>query len=423
MKSFVINGKKLVCFILYFTIIMETLIAEFNFPSFIRYINDALLILTLFFMKDKMIKKFKSKGINFILICILIYFVISILSSLINYVSPMLIVWGIRNCFRGIIYFIAITIFLDEKDLPKIFDKLLILQLINLVLALYQFFVLNHDMDSVGGIFGYGNGAGVNTFNALLMAYFLNAFLYKKIKIYKLIFVLLSSFIIAAISEEKITYVFFIVIFLVSIILSKFSIKKVGAIAVCICGLVFGLNLMKLYYPKMYDILVNPDMMIEYSQRTYDEGYMIPRVGAFSFISNYFFDNTKELLFGFGMGNCDTSNYAIFQSEFYNEYGYLNYRWFTHQWIFLEEGYLGFISFLMIFILCIYYLLRLRRKDVNNFYIITSICMTICCIILIWYNSTLKNDMTYLAYFSIAIGFASINSNKLINESEENDKC
>lgn len=419
MKSFVIDGKKIVCFILYFTIIMETLIAEFKFPSFIRYINDGALILTLFFMKGKIIKSFKNKKITLILICILSYFVISLISSLINYVSPMLVIWGLRNCFRGILYFIAVIIFLNEKDLPYIFDKLLILQLINLLLALYQFIVLHHDMDSIGGIFGYGNGAGVNIFNALLIAYFLNGFLFKKIKLYKLIFVLLSSFIIAAIAEEKITYVFFVVIFGISIIFSKFSIKKVIAIVVAIMGLMFGLYLIQLYYPDMYNILVDPDMFIEYSQTTYEEGYMIPRIGAFSVISNYFFDSTKEKLFGLGMGNCDTSNFSIFQSSFYNEYGHLNYRWFTHQWIFLEEGYIGFIAFLMIFISCIYCLFSLKNKDKDNFYIITSLCVTICCIILIWYNGTLKHDASYIAYFSVAIGFISINSSKLMNEMEE----
>lgn len=410
MNLLIITGKKLLYFILFFTIIMETLISEFNFPSFIRYFNDIALIFLLFLMRGKIINSFKKKHAQILLLCILLFFIISLLSSLINFVSFPLVIWGIRNTFRGILYFIATVVFLEKEDIPKLFNKLLFLQVISLLLALYQFFVLNHDMDSVGGIFGYGNGAGVNVFNSLLIAYYLNAFLYRKEKIFKLVLVLFSSFIIAAISEEKITYLFFVIVFLISILFSKFSVKKVLAIFICSAGLLFGLNLMKSYYPDMYNVLIEPDMLIEYSQRTYDEGYMIPRIGAFSFISNYFFHSSKDFLLGFGLGNCDTSNYSIFQSTFYNKYGHFNYRWFTHQWLFLEEGYIGFISFLMIFILILYCLFRLRKRFCKNHYVITSICMTICCIILIWYNSTLKNDMSYLAYFSMAIGFASLNT-------------
>ena len=174
-------------------------------------------------------------------------------------------------------------------------------------------------------------------------------------------FIIISSFIIASIAEEKMTYLFFGVIFIVSILISKFSFRKLLAITVGVIGLIFGLILIKYYYPDMYAILASPKKIIEYSQSTYDDGYRLPRIGAFKKISNIFFDNnTLKLLFGLGFGNCETSNFSIFQSDFYKSYGQYNYRWFTHQWIFMEEGYIGFGAFLLIFITILICLMKNR---------------------------------------------------------------
>lgn len=418
----VINGKKLVLFILFFTLIMETLIAEFNFPTIIRYFNDIAILLIVVLMNFKFIKLFKDNKCKLVLFGSGIFLLVCLLSAIFNYVPIRLVIWAFRNTFRGIIFFFAVCYYLNENDLEKIFKILILIQAINLILALYQFFLLHHSQDYVGGIFGYGNGAGVNIFNALMIAYALNKYLTNKKGFGTLIYIVISSLIIAALAEEKMTYVLFILIFLVSILLSKVSYKKIIAIIIAIAGLVIGLNVMKEFYPEMYDVLTNFEMFIEYSQTTYDEGYRIPRVGAFEVIENMFFKDNFDKIFGLGFGNCENSSFDIFNSNFYNLYGNYNYRWFSHQWTFLECGYLGIISLIFLFIcIGITLILKLRGLDSNKkIYIITSLCMAFCCIITIWYNATLKVDMTYLAYFSIAIGFASINQK---SKSQEDDKC
>lgn len=410
-KSLNISGRRLVYFILYFTLIMETLIAELNFPDSIRYLNDIAILMLLFFMKDKYIYILKKINCSLVYISILIFLIVSIITSIINFVPILLFIWGLRNTFRGIIFFLAIIVYINPEDLTKIFNILFKFQILNLILVLYQFFILNHEMDWVGGIFGYGNGAGVNIFNALLISYYLNSYLLKKEKLSRLVIVIGTSFIIAAIAEEKATYIFFVVIFIISIVMSKFSIKKVIAIISGILGITGGLALIKYYYPIMYDNLVNFDLMLKYAQTTYEVGYRIPRIGAFSFIGEKFFLNNKlKCLLGLGLGNCETSNFSFLQSDFYRQYGEWNYRWFTHQWVFLEEGYIGIISLVFIFISIIFCLWKYTRKlkIKEKEFLVTSICMGICCIITIWYNLTIKSDMSYLAYFSIAIGFVAL---------------
>lgn len=406
-----ITSKNITLFILYFTIIMETLIAQFHFPTEIRYINDIAILMLLFFMKGKYIYILKKINCSLVYISILLFFIVSIFGAMINVVPIPLFIWGLRNTFRGIILFLALIVYIDPEDLTKIFNVLFKLQILNLILALYQFFILHHEMDWVGGIFGYGNGAGVNIFNGLLISYYLNAYLSKKEKIGKLIIVIVESFIIASIAEEKATYIFFVIIFIISILMVKFSTKKVIAIILGCLGMVGGLTLIKYYYPNMYYNLTNFDLMIKYAESSHEVGYRIPRIGAFSLINEKFFYNDKfKSLFGLGLGNCETSNFSFLQSDFYKQYGAWNYRWFTHQWVFLEQGYIGIILLVFIFISIIFCLWKctIKSKIKEKEFLITSICMAVCCILSIWYNVTLKSDMSYLAYFSVAVGFIAL---------------
>lgn len=418
----VINGKKLVLFILFFTIIMETLIAEFHFPSIIRYFNDLAIVLIIVLMNVKFIKLFKDNKCQIVLYGFGLFLIACITSAILNLVPFRLVFWAFRNTFRGIIFFFAICYYLDEKDLEKILNILIKIQIINLILAIYQFFILHHTNDFIGGIFGYGNGAGVNIFNALIISFTLNNYLTHKKGIFNLIFAIISSLIIAALAEEKMTYLLFVLIFIISIFLSKFSYKKIVAILIAIVGLSIGMIFIKEYYPNTYSMLTDFEKLIEYSETTYDEGYRIPRVGAFKVIENLFLDSNFEKVLGLGFGNCENSSFEFFNSTFYKIYGDYNYRWFTHQWIFLECGYFGVISFVFMFI-CIGIALILNLKKLNNTkktYIMTSLCMIACCIATIWYNATLKVDMSYLAYFSIAVGFIPIFKNE--NEIIEGEK-
>ena len=135
-----------------------------------------------------------------------------------------------------------------------------------------------------------------------------------------------------------------------------------------------------------------------------------------------FFKDNFDKIFGLGFGNCENSSFDIFNSNFYNLYGNYNYRWFTHQWTFLECGYLGIISFILLFI-CIGVTIILKLKDTdskNKTYLVTGLCMVVCCVVTIWYNATLKVDMSYLAYFSIAVGVVPLINKKLkIKEGEK----
>ena len=405
--NFRLSGKTIVYIVLFYTIIMETLISQFGFPDFIRYLNDffILLLIPLIF-KGKIGDYFRSQHNWPVIVCIVLYLFISLFTSFIYFVSPLLVAWAFRNTFRGIIFFLACALFIKKEDLPHLFNILLFVQIISLVLAIYQFAILHHTQDFIGGIFGYGNGAAVNIFNALLMAYFLVCYIKKRDGIFKLALALISSLVVAALAEEKATYFFALIVIVSSVIFTGFSFRKIIALFIAIVAIVIGLILLGTYYPDMLDNLIDIDSILNYATVTYDEGYRLPRLGSFFVINDLFFNNdVLSNLFGIGFGNSETSSFSFLQSNFYNRYGDYNYRWFTHQWIFIEEGYIGFIAFLSIFVAMLICLLKNKNQDQDNYYKIVAIGTVLCCIASIWYNATLKVDMQYLAYFSMAIGF------------------
>ena len=402
-----ISGKTFTLFVLFFTVVMEALISELGFPPTIRYINDFLILILLMTILVDPAHLCAKVGGPVICVTLLLLLTFSV-SSIINGVKPLLYLWAFRNTFRGFIFFFACVRYLKKDDLPGIMDALLALQIISFFLVIYQHFVLGLNMDETGGLFGHGNGAGLNPFNALLFAYYLNVYLSGNQSLRKLAVALITSLLIAAIAEEKITFVLFSVIALVSFLLTKASGKLIVALLISLVALTIGLNVLRTLYPSMFEILTSFDAMNQYLTGTHETGYVLPRIGSFSVIKNMFFgDSLLKNLFGVGFGNGETSSFTFLVGPYYVLYGFLNYRWFSHQWVFLECGYLGFYCYLAFFVIVLLTLLARRRavgKDELP-YLTCSAALVVCVIISIWYNATLKVDMCYLSFFSIAIGF------------------
>lgn len=402
-----LTGKTFTLFVLFFTIVMECLIAELGFPATIRYFNDVLILILMLGMLLRPGHVVKSVGIP-IALSTAVLFLIFTLSAVVNDVRMPLYLWAVRNTFRGIAFFYACVIYLRKEDLTGIFDAFLLLQGVSVVLVLYQHFMLGLNMDETGGIFGHGNGAGVNPFNALLFSFFFNQYLAGKTSLGKLGFALISSLVIAAIAEEKITFVYFIIIACVSILLSKTSFRLTVAVFVAVAAGWIGLTILKSMYPAMFDVMSSIDKMEDYLMTSYESGYMLPRIGSFPIIQSLFFKHDAiHNLLGVGFGNGETSTFSFLVGPYYALYGYLNYRWFTHQWVFLECGYLGFACYLGFFLVIGLCLLNLRRKVNRDLlpYLTCGFALVICTVISIWYNATLKVDMCYLFFFSLAIGF------------------
>ena len=404
-SALIITPKKIVGFILFWTIISDALVAELGMSSSIQYLNDfAWVILLLYIVKNKFWTRLKYQGFSGVLYAIGAYVLICYLSAVLNFVDPFLTIWASRNLIRFIVFFLSVVVFLEENDISEIFNKLLWIQIINFIIALYQYYVLGLHMDTLGGIFGHGNGAALNTFQAMVLAYFLCEYLQKKQPAYKVATILLTSLLIAALAEEKAYFVYLIVVVAGSVIINRPSFKTVIIVAAVLCAVPIGINILATVNDSWnLEVLTNMTRAVQYL----DTSYGLSRTNPFPQIQSRFFNNSLlKDLFGIGFGaseNCDAA--SIFTSEFYNRYAYLQYFDFTHQKKFLETGYLGFVSFLMIIVMCIVTPLKhiLRNKD-NDYRLKAFIIFGIVAILSCWFSGAMIYNDAYIIFFGLAAG-------------------
>jgi len=404
-RALIITPKKIVGFILFWTIISDALVAELGMSSSIQYLNDfAWVILLLYIVKNKFWTRLKYQGFSGVLYAIGAYVLICYLSAILNFVDPFLTIWASRNLIRFIVFFLSVVVFLEENDISEIFNKLFWIQIISFIIALYQYYVLGLHMDTLGGIFGHGNGAALNTFQAMMLAYFLCGYLQKKQPAYKVATILITSLLIAALAEEKAYFVYLIVVVAGSVIINRPSFKTVIIVAAVLCAVPVGINILATVNDSWnLEVLTNMTRAVQYL----DTSYGLSRTNPFPQIQSRFFNNRLlKDLFGIGFGaseNCDAA--SIFTSEFYNRYAYLQYFDFTHQKKFLETGYLGFGSFLMIIIMCIVTPLKhiLRNKD-NDYRLKAFIIFGIVAILSCWFSGAMIYNDAYIIFFGLAAG-------------------
>ena len=414
----------LVYFVFFFTLVMESLIVS-SALSVIRFINDIAVVTLLVLSVNRFVDTFKRLKCLPILYGVIAFLTFSILSAIINLTPINMFVWGARNTFRGIVFFISTVCFLDSVDLNKIFKILFYVQLINLASALMQYLLLGRVGDAMGGLFGPANNVALGAFNALIYTYFFIAYIRGKESFWKTITMLFSAIIITAIAEEKFGFIFCGVCLLITMFVKGDGKRKFYLALSVISALAVGTLVLSVIFPDSIKVLSTLEGWFSYSQNTYQEGYMIPRVGGIFYIAEHFFEGDPlKILFGFGLGNCDNSQVAIFQSEFYSLYGHYNYRWFSHQWIFLEGGVVGLLTFLSIFVLgavCLIKQLKGLSRN-SSIFCLTSIIMLFYTCITVWVGPVIKNDFSYILYFAFAVGVISLKPFALKKKNGGEDK-
>lgn len=399
-----LNVKYLIYIILILPMIMGTLSDDFGIPSGIRYVNDVLILflLVLIIKRKDFFKQVHYLKMDIILIAMILFSVINFVSAVINFVPLNLVMWAIRNTYRFFVFFWACIFFLDKVDLKKLFEVFFWLQWINFILVLYQFFSLGLMQDSLGGIFGHGGNAGLLVYSVLLLAYAMSRFISKEYSLFRLLFVLITTCLISVLAEIRIFFLMALMIIIVNFSLNKNIVRKTFILLGLLVLFFFAVEIYKELFPY---VTLSFDAFLKEGTST-GGGYNISRLNAFSDITQIFFKNNILCkIFGYGFGNCEYSSIPFFCSEFYKDYGSFNYRWFTNQWIFLETGYAGIVSYLTILLSSLLYAVKryFGIEKESKSLIVICIIMCLFCIISVFYNSLLKADYGYIAFFSIAI--------------------
>lgn len=399
-------------------------ISQFHLPSLITYTTDIVSAILLLYMIYTCKSELKRIRANYVGNLILLFMGVSLLGAVLNLVSPLLTVWGARNVFRGFIFFVACIRFLDETDIKKIFDILFKLQIINIALSLFQYFVQGYNQDNLGGIFGTQSGCNgyTNVFFIILLAYYVSAYMTKKEPVWKVAVIVVSTMLLSGLAELKIFYFEFALIILLCVIFVKPSLKTISLALIAVVAAIWGLNILENLFPLQYHYLLNFDEYLVMQSG----GYNIPRIGAFTYINELFFDGSiLRELFGFGLGNCEMSSFSFLVSDFYKAYGNYNYRWFSHMMFYLEGGIIGFGLLLAIFVGIFVYATRSKKifqKHENSLHIaIFTQVFAIMIVINFWYNQAIRTEIQYLIYLVLAMCFIQVKSIMIQNEKFRNE--
>lgn len=375
-------------------------------PSFVKYIVDVCWIsalISLLFVKRAYIKKDIAPAV-FIMA---VFFLLALIVYLFNFQSPFYFLWGLRNNLRFYIAFIAFTIYFDADDIKSCLKFMDIFFWINAVVVFFQFFVLGYKQDYLGGMFGVEKGC-----NAYLIVFFIIISIKSVLNYFNDNESAFSCFakcgvllMISVMAELKFFFVIFVIAIIVASVITKFSWKKVFLYIVSFFFIMVASVLLVEFFGE--NRAIDIDNIIELVLASnYSSSRDLGRFTAIPTISQYYLTEPLEQLFGFGLGNCDTSSFEICNTPFFRSYSYLNYNWFSSAFLFLETGYIGLFLFLLFFVaVFILAYKKSKQENANILFCQMGMIMAIICFILTFYNSSLRMETGYMAYFVLALPF------------------
>ena len=386
-----------------------TLFDLLSFPSFFKYVLDAVWI----FLLGIMLKRSKSllfSGINVILLSVVIaYLAVTLIVYAFNYQSILYYLWGIRNNFRYYVFFFACIVFLNQNSIDDyfvLFDKLF---WVNFAVCIVQFFVFRLRGDYLGGIFGVAKGCNAYT-NILLVIVAIKSLVYYLNKLetaWVCIAKCIAMLVISALAEIKFFFIEFFIILIMAIFLTSFSWRKLAVVLAGAVSIAVGVYVLTIVFPTSAEVLSFSGLLdLATSEKGYTSDGDVNRLTTIPIISKMFLTSVPQKLFGLGLGNCDTAAYSFLQTPFYLKYSSLNYTWFSSAFVFLETGFIGLTFFFGFFVLVFVLGRKVARKSgANKIYCYISSIFAICCILIAIYNSSLRMESGYMAYFVLALPF------------------
>lgn len=383
--------------------------SDLHFPAAVTYITDVITVSLLLTRFNLIRKKTLGKAFRrefFILIGILFGMLIG---TFLNFVNPLLVLWGMRNNLRFFAFFLICASLLTEKDIDNIASFLITLFWLNVLMSTVQFFALGISGDYLGGFFGTASGANVYTIVLLnfACAYVIAKYFYHEISLPMLLITVLACFYLALLAELKIIYVIFVLIFAISVLLQKPSLKALFVLLAGTLAVFIALNLLYRYAPGSFHSLFDRAARNYYlSGKGYTNSGDLNRLTAVQEIYTRFFKGSLlHSIFGFGLGSGETSSFRFLQSSFFRRYEFLHYRWFTHAWVYLEQGALG-LGLLVAFFISLLISTLQKKERIRKDLWMMSLLFICTCFAGIIYNCALEVECAYIIAFVCAIPFA-----------------
>ena len=395
-------------FVMFMPFLFFVLMEFLHVPSLIKYTIDIGWIYLL-----ACILKYRPKFPNApslkLAVIVSLFFFFALVSFLGNFQSPMYLLWGIRNNARFFVFFFSCIFFVSAQSVRNYLLFLDKVFWINFPIVLFQFFALGYDRDHLGGIFGVEKGCNgyLNIFLIIIIARSLLWYLYKKEKPSTCLTKIAISLITAVLAELKVFFVELIIIIAFLFLRTRFSARKLLITVVAGIGLVASMELLVTIFPQFVDWyrLENIWGAIS-SEKGYTASGDMNRTTALTIALTRFLPTAWDKIFGLGLGNCDYAAFSFLITPFYKAYGRLNYVWFSSSFLALETGLAGLAIYIGFYLYIYLAVSKMPRTNMESeMYGQLVRIMVIMCIVLIFYNSSLRSEAAFMMYYVLAIPF------------------
>lgn len=375
----------------------------FKNPLIVGRICEYLAVFEFLFAVKFLYRISKKTRANYLLLIFIGLIVLSIFSFVYNDYSIYTYINGFRNAFKYFMFFFSCIVILEYEDIDKIFNILYVLLLLNVVVCSIQFFKLGYKGDYCCGVFGVSNvNSYINVLIVVMSAYGIAAYLHKQKSLKIMVIIELSCMYIATLAELKFFFFEFMLIMAVSILFFRPNKRTIFIIVGGSLLIVLLPILINQFWGEASSQFFSIEGMKKYLDNT-DYGYSttrdIGRINGISKLNERFFLNSFNLV-GYGLGSCD------YGTEFMNIHESLHYVWFTYLLTYLELGWLGIIIYVAFFacaaVMCICLKNKMAKDNHSTMVYSIALCMAIMSIILLVYNTTMRNLPAYLMFAVIS---------------------
>lgn len=373
-------------------------------PSFFKYTLDLCWVTVLAIMTFRKTWRIEKRLTPFI-IQMVVWLLYTLIVYLFNFQSVFYFLWGFRNLFRFYVGFLAFAMFFREDMAKSALKAMDWMFWVNVAVSLYQFFVMGLKQDYLGGIFGVERGCnGYSTvFFILVVSKSVLSYMEGKEKAWLCLIKSAAVLLVAAIAELKFFFVIFVVILTMAAMLTKFSWRKYGLILITLVILMVANTVLTIIFGQGQTLSVGRIIDLIFSAN-YASTEDLSRFSAIPTISRTFLTTIPEKLFGMGLGNADTSAFAICNTPFFEAYGDLHYSWFNSAFLFLETGYIGLLLYLAFFVIAFFTAVKIYKNGSGDkLFCQMAIIYSVMCVLLTFYNSTLRRECALIAYFVLAL--------------------
>lgn len=395
---------------MYIILVMPFLFALMNevlgLPWIIRYLLDIAwcLLLVYMFLSGR-------RGDLALGIWVWLFLIYTLCAYLPQWQSPLYYLWGLRNNFRFYAAFFAFAAFLKISDVDaywKLFDGLF---WVDVLVSVYQFFALNFDGDNLGGLFGTETGGNsyTNVFFLIIVTKSIVFYLEKREKMSSCFAKCGASLVVAAMAELKFFFVEFILVIAMAVLFTSFSWRKLMVIVGGLAGVLLCVALLTMLFPGFVGWF-SWEWLLESASANhgYTSSGDLNRLNAIPRINELWLRNGWQRTFGLGLGNCDTSAYDLLQTPFNDSYHSMHYTWLSYAMMYLETGWIGLIFYWGFFVLVYFRICKIEKRceGIVKVYCRIARIMAVLCMAISIYNSSLRTEVGYMAYFVLAIPFA-----------------